>query len=255
MQVCSRIHHAVLILGVGLLDHADLWMRCRLRLYADCRLQSGFAVKPLIVAVHACRGGAFIFDFNISTGYPHDAPKVKCLTKVMPLAAAVLQTSPAVQSTDCSARQVCVWLASCGDACINAKRVRTCFLMCQQVYHPNIDLEGNICLNILREDWKPVLSINSVIYGLNFLFIVRPCCRRLLCVLPSFNQRWSAHGCIYVSMSSTESPALAALCSTSLRCWHATLVPAGDAHTKVPEVVFPLDKHPMLRRIRTRTTR
>ena len=41
------------------------------------------------------------------------------------------------------------------------------------MYHPNIDLEGNICLNILREDWKPVLSINSVIYGLSFLFIVR----------------------------------------------------------------------------------
>lgn len=35
-----------------------------------------------------------------------------------------------------------------------------------QVYHPNIDLEGKICLNILREDWKPVLSISSVIYGL-----------------------------------------------------------------------------------------
>lgn len=42
-----------------------------------------------------------------------------------------------------------------------------------QVYHPNIDTEGNICLNILREDWKPVLSINSVVYGLNFLFLVR----------------------------------------------------------------------------------
>jgi len=41
-----------------------------------------------------------------------------------------------------------------------------------QVYHPNIDLEGNICLNILREDWKPVLSINSVLYGLSFLFMV-----------------------------------------------------------------------------------
>eukprot|EP00877_Chromochloris_zofingiensis_P000681 jgi/Chrzof1/10613/Cz05g05070.t1 len=40
-----------------------------------------------------------------------------------------------------------------------------------QVYHPNIDLEGNICLNILREDWKPVLSISSVIYGLQFLFL------------------------------------------------------------------------------------
>ena len=30
-----------------------------------------------------------------------------------------------------------------------------------------------MCLNILREDWKPVLSINSVIYGLQFLFLVR----------------------------------------------------------------------------------
>lgn len=40
------------------------------------------------------------------------------------------------------------------------------------VYHPNIDLEGNVCLNILREDWKPVLTINSVIYGLQYLFLV-----------------------------------------------------------------------------------
>eukprot|EP00128_Syssomonas_multiformis_P009624 Colp12_sorted_trinity150504_noHs@35321 len=40
-----------------------------------------------------------------------------------------------------------------------------------KIYHPNIDLEGNICLNILREDWKPVLSINSIIYGLQYLFL------------------------------------------------------------------------------------
>lgn len=39
-----------------------------------------------------------------------------------------------------------------------------------KIYHPNINLEGNVCLNILREDWKPVLDINSVIYGLIFLF-------------------------------------------------------------------------------------
>ena len=38
------------------------------------------------------------------------------------------------------------------------------------VYHPNINLEGNVCLNILREDWKPVLDINAVIYGLIYLF-------------------------------------------------------------------------------------
>ena len=40
-----------------------------------------------------------------------------------------------------------------------------------KVYHPNIDLEGNICLNILREDWKPVLTINAVVYGLQYLFL------------------------------------------------------------------------------------
>ena len=44
----------------------------------------------------------------------------------------------------------------------------TCTLK-EKIYHPNIDLEGNVCLNILREDWKPVLDINAVIYGLIFL--------------------------------------------------------------------------------------
>lgn len=39
-----------------------------------------------------------------------------------------------------------------------------------RIYHPNINLEGNVCLNILREDWKPVLDINAVIYGLIYLF-------------------------------------------------------------------------------------
>lgn len=62
-----------------------------------------------------------MFTFHVLPSYPHEAPKVKCKTKV---------------------------------------------------YHPNIDLEGNVCLNILREDWKPVLNINTIIYGLNHLFVV-----------------------------------------------------------------------------------
>ncbi|KAK9269934.1 hypothetical protein L1049_025507 [Liquidambar formosana] len=64
-------------------------------------------------------GGVFVFSIQVSPMYPHEAPKVKCKTKV---------------------------------------------------YHPNIDLEGNVCLNILREDWKPVLNINTIIYGLYHLF-------------------------------------------------------------------------------------
>jgi ubiquitin-conjugating enzyme E2 M len=66
------------------------------------------------------RGGAFLTSFAVPPGYPHDPPKVRCLTKV---------------------------------------------------YHPNIDVDGNVCLNILREDWKPVLTVTSIVYGLNFLFL------------------------------------------------------------------------------------
>ena len=39
-----------------------------------------------------------------------------------------------------------------------------------KIYHPNINLAGAVCLNILREDWKPVLDINAVIYGLIYLY-------------------------------------------------------------------------------------
>lgn len=39
-----------------------------------------------------------------------------------------------------------------------------------RIYHPNIDIDGNVCLNILRNEWLPALNLNSVIIGLNFLF-------------------------------------------------------------------------------------
>jgi ubiquitin-conjugating enzyme E2 M len=39
-----------------------------------------------------------------------------------------------------------------------------------KVYHPNIDLKGNVCLNILRDDWKPTLNVSTVIAGIYFLF-------------------------------------------------------------------------------------
>ncbi|KAJ1992423.1 NEDD8-conjugating protein ubc12 [Dimargaris cristalligena] len=44
-------------------------------------------------------------------------------------------------------------------------------LCTQRIYHPNIDLDGKICLNILREDWKPVLNLEAIMVGLQFLFL------------------------------------------------------------------------------------
>lgn len=40
-----------------------------------------------------------------------------------------------------------------------------------RILHPNIDYEGNVCLNILRLDWSPALSLNSILLGLLLLFV------------------------------------------------------------------------------------
>ncbi|KAK4529573.1 hypothetical protein CCYA_CCYA01G0430 [Cyanidiococcus yangmingshanensis] len=39
------------------------------------------------------------------------------------------------------------------------------------VWHPNLDEHGAVCLNILREDWKPVFTLSSIIYGLLHLLL------------------------------------------------------------------------------------
>ncbi|QLL33655.1 hypothetical protein HG536_0E05660 [Torulaspora globosa] len=40
-----------------------------------------------------------------------------------------------------------------------------------RIFHPNIDYQGKICLNILREDWSPALELQSVVIGIIFLFL------------------------------------------------------------------------------------
>lgn len=84
------------------------------------------------------KGGSFLFTFKINANYPHEPPKVKCEQKVR------------------SSQNAVYAISQCAFP---------------QIYHPNVDLAGNVCLNILREDWKPVLNLNSVMVGLQYLFL------------------------------------------------------------------------------------
>ena len=54
-------------------------------------------------------------------------------------------------------------------------------LCTSKMYHPNISLEGKVCLNILKvnhynaatgqeDGWKPVFNMNTVMWGLLTLF-------------------------------------------------------------------------------------
>ncbi|KAM3128178.1 hypothetical protein pb186bvf_019725 [Paramecium bursaria] len=39
----------------------------------------------------------------------------------------------------------------------------------EKIFHPNIDTDGKVCLNILREDWKPTNTIIDIVCGLLLL--------------------------------------------------------------------------------------
>ncbi|KAK8814641.1 hypothetical protein WA556_006680 [Blastocystis sp. ATCC 50177/Nand II] len=37
------------------------------------------------------------------------------------------------------------------------------------IFHPNIDQEGHVCLNILRRDWSPSIDLTQIACSLQFL--------------------------------------------------------------------------------------
>lgn len=38
------------------------------------------------------------------------------------------------------------------------------------VWHPNIDMSGNVCLSVLRKGWNPTFGLKTLLCGLNVLF-------------------------------------------------------------------------------------
>ena len=89
------------------------------------------------------KGGRFVFTMNIPDDYPFSPPKVHCQTRVLHPVCYTQSKQKSVETTSNT-----------------------------QVGKQNIDLEGHVCLNILRENWSAVLNISAVTYGLMYLFVV-----------------------------------------------------------------------------------
>jgi len=92
-------------------------------------------------------GGSYKFNISVPRDYPHKPPKVTCATKV--LSWPVSRRHPR--------------LRLCASPCC-------CCPCARQIFHPNIDFAGAVCLNILRADWKPVFDLNTVVSGITYLF-------------------------------------------------------------------------------------
>ena len=88
------------------------------------------------------------------------------------------------------------------------------------VFHPNIDMEGHVCLNILREDWKPVLTIQSVIMGLQALRPPAPRPRHLgLCTSAPLHPSGPLHLCTPPAAPQPPSPSAPPHAAAPRRTW------------------------------------
>lgn len=118
------------------------------------------------------QGACYHFVFNIPDGYPHTPPKVTCSTRILHPNIDLQVQSRYVNSGDmtiCDTWALIYMNVLMGPTSgVSRDVVRIAANLRFRVRF--LYLQGNVCLNILRADWKPILDINAVIYGLIYLF-------------------------------------------------------------------------------------
>lgn len=40
-----------------------------------------------------------------------------------------------------------------------------------KIYHPNIDIKGGVCMGVLKDDWRPVITVQKLLVMVNALLV------------------------------------------------------------------------------------
>lgn len=95
-------------------------------------------------------GGVFFVNIHFPPDYPFKPPKVSFQTKVSSIRSAVFRRPKSALG-----KSVRAPTSPCHLNVMLSIRVL-------QVYHPNVNSQGSICLDILKDQWSPALTISKV---------------------------------------------------------------------------------------------
>lgn len=87
-------------------------------------------------------GGVFFLSIHFPTDYPFKPPKLQFTTRYGLL------------------------VASATFRCLSLPQTPPPTLLTLRIYHPNINSNGAICLDILKDQWSPALTISKVLLSL-----------------------------------------------------------------------------------------